>query len=247
MKRWAEVYHPDADVKCVYYNIGQPYAYKEEAVLPSFVERLKLDWLMPDEELHGKSDSQSGNIIIAGRNLVLATAAACKYLPDQVWMGALLGETHAGSTDKNWEFLSHATKTLSYVLSPFKPEGIDVRFPLAQNGLNKLTATKWALKHGISAETIQSTSSCLSGEAGNCGRCVVCFRRWGIFKQLGLHEEYNTHPLEWHENLKIAEEMIYGSHYDAHRKAEILPALPEWYLKVIENGWVRNNGNMESS
>lgn len=235
MKRWAEVHYPDAEVVCSWYDIGQEYNDKERAVLPPFVEQLKLDWLSTDTVAQGKDGSASGNIYIPGRNLVLATAGACKHLPDEVWMGALQGEVHDKATDKNWEFIARASDTLSYVLSPFKPTGVKVKFPLASAGLNKLTATKWALENGVSRETIVHSSSCLSGERGNCGTCIVCFRRWGIFRQLGLHESYNKHPLHSEENLNVAIEMMYGTHYDDDRKAEILPALPGWFIQLAKD------------
>jgi hypothetical protein len=84
---------------------------------------------------------------------------------------------------------------------------------------------KWALKSGLSKEELLATSSCLSGEPGNCGHCVVCLRRWGIFTQLGIREEYNRDPLSCEENRAIIDEMLYGNHYDESRKEEILPAL----------------------
>jgi len=223
MKKYAEFYFPEAEVVCVFYDIGQEYLEKEMAALPDYVIRRKLDWL-GGKAAAAKEGSTSGNIYIPGRNLVLATLVACADLPDEIWMGALLGETVAHGTDKNYEFLEHANRTLNYVLSPFKTK-IQVRFPLADAGFNKFTATKWALENGLPAQEIIDSSSCLSGEAGKCGHCVVCFRRFGIFTQLGLTETYNVDPLSVKENQAIIYEMLYGTYYDEHRKQEILPAL----------------------
>ncbi len=227
MKRFAEVNYPNADVVCVWYDIGQEYARKEEAVLPDFVIKHKFDWLDSQTTAASKDGSASGNIYIPGRNMVLATAVACKYLPDEVWLGALAGETHEQATDKNYDFLKYLNRTLSYVLSPFTTS-IKARFPLAGAGFNKLRAVKWAVENGVSHEAILKSSSCLSGEAGNCGQCIVCFRRWGIFKQLGIPaEKYNIHPLEAHANREVIEEMMFGTHYDDERKSEVMPAVPE--------------------
>jgi 7-cyano-7-deazaguanine synthase in queuosine biosynthesis len=232
MKRYAKVNYPEATVTCVWYDIGQEYARKEEAVLPEFVIKHKLDWLNAQDKPDGKDGSLYKDIFIPGRNLVLAVNAACKYLPDEIWMGALLGETHDSATDKNYTFLEHINKTLAYVLSPFHIPV--VRFPLADASFNKLTATKWALENEVPVATIMKSSSCLSGEPGNCGKCVVCFRRFCIFKQLGLPEEqYNVHPLEHEPNKEIVREMIQGTYYDVHRKSEILPALPLSYYEKI--------------
>lgn len=227
MKRFAEVNYPLAEVTCVWYDIGQEYARKEEAVLPDFVIKHKFDWLDAQTTAASKEGSASGNIYIPGRNLVLAVAAACKYLPDEVWLGALAGETHDQATDKNYDFLKYLNRTLGYVLSPFTTS-IKARFPLAGAGFNKLRAVKWATENGVSNEAILKSSSCLSGETGNCGKCIVCFRRWGIFKQLGIPaEHYNVHPLECQSNWDVIEEMMFGTHYDDERKSEVMPAVPE--------------------
>ena len=225
MKRYAEVIYPDAEALCVFYDIGQEYLEKEKAALPSYVIQRKLDWLGAGLTAQAKEGSTSGGIYIPGRNLVLATLVACADLPDQIWMGALLGETVPHGTDKNWEFLQRTNDTLKYVLSPFHKEGPKVRFPLAEAGFNKMTATAWALENGVPEQAIIDSSSCLSGEDGKCGHCVVCFRRWGIFTQLGLKEEYNVDPLSVKANQDIIYEMLYGDYYDEHRKVEILPAL----------------------
>lgn len=245
MKRFAEVKYPTAEISMVWYDIGQEYAAKELAALPTDVDVLKLDWLTPNQQLESK-DSSSGNIFIPGRNLVLACAAACKYLPDEVWLGALQGEIHDKATDKNYQFLGEASRTLSYVLSPYKPNGVKVRFPLAEAGLNKLTATDWAIGNGITRQQILSSSSCLSGEKGNCGHCVVCFRRWGIFKQLGFSETYNVDPLSVKANEDIAYEMLYGSYYDEHRCSEIVPALEDEH-EFLERLRIRHEQSNEKT
>lgn len=232
MARVAEVFYPEAKVTKVFYDIGQPYAAKEIAALPSDVIQRQLPWLSPEFTPVGKSGSASGDIIIPGRNLLLATAAACMFLPDEIWMGALCGEMHAGSTDKNYRFLNKLNETLEYVLKPFyKGAPALVRFPLADKGFNKLRAVEWALKNGITEAQIKASSSCLSGEPGNCGRCVVCLRRWGIFRQVGIkQEQYNVDPLTTPELRELAHAMVTGTHYDEDRTSEILPALPEDYF-----------------
>lgn len=229
MKRLVEVNFPDAEVRCLWFDIGQEYSEKEEAALPDFVEKRKVDWLSDKEKLISKEDSKSGSIIIPGRNAVLATLAASITLPDEIWMGALLGETHKGSTDKNYTFLNHINEMLNYVHSPYK-DGIYVRFPLADMGFGKFEAVEWGLNNGITPETMLKTSSCLSGEHGNCGKCVVCLRRWGIFDQFDFGEEYNIHPLKHKPNIEIIKEMLKGEigqpcHYDLYRRREIMPTI----------------------
>lgn len=228
MKRYAELMYPQAEVNCVWFALGQEYEDKERRALPAFVEQSTLDLVR--HTVMAKEGSESGQIYIPGRNLVLAVTAACKYLPDQIWLGALQGEVHDGATDKNWEFAERTNKLLEYVLAPFSVAP-KVVFPLAEAGLSKLTAVEWALHSGISKEQILSTSSCLSGEDGNCGKCVVCFRRYCIFKQLGLEgEKYNVDPLTVSANKRIVKEMMFGKYYDDYRKEEILPALDQDWI-----------------
>lgn len=236
MKRFAEVNYAEATVTCLWFDLGQPYNYKERAVLPAFVECRTIEWLQKEGgSVLGKDEgtgNKSGDIYIPGRNAALTTLAACITLPDQIWIGALLGETHDRATDKNQKFLDLTSESLSVVLGPFKPTGIGVRFPLAEAGLNKLTAVQWALENGVSQDVLLGTSSCLSGELGNCGKCVVCLRRCGIFSQLGITEKYNVDPWSVPDNKKIVAEMLKGngSYYDEHRRSEVLPAVPSWLL-----------------
>lgn len=241
MYQYAKVTYPDANIRCLWFDLGQPYNAKEARALPPFVETRVIEWLRRlDEEGSWSEDKDSaqqivgkgnetGQIYIPGRNAVLITQAACMTLADEVWLGALLGETHDKATDKNFEFRSRIQDTLSYVLGPFRPgkPPVQVRFPLAEAGFNKLTSVQWALANGLTKEQLMKTSSCLSEEAGNCGHCIVCFRRWGIFKQCGFEELYNVNPLEQPENKAVIAEMLKGkdSYYDEHRRSEILPAL----------------------
>lgn len=228
------LYAPE-DIKCVYYDIGQDYAEKEIAVLPDFVEIRKVDWLNIVDNTGGKEGNESGSIFIPGRNMVLATLAASQYLPDVIWLGALAGEGHEGATDKNYKFKKQITELMSYVLSPFKGE-VKLSYPFAEMNMGKRDIVSYAIMNGLAtAEEILATSSCMSGVEEKCGKCVVCFRRWGIFKQIGLKEEYTTHPLHHPENWEIVRAMTdpNNAHYDDKRKEEILPAL---LMQYVEEG-----------
>jgi 7-cyano-7-deazaguanine synthase in queuosine biosynthesis len=233
MKRYAEVKYPDANIELLYVNLGHDYAFKEMATLDSSVEVMPLT-LPSAQNPVGKDGSSSGNIIIPGRNLLLAVVGACLKQPDQVWLGALMGEIHEGSTDKNCTFRDKLNDVLGYVFSPFDtiPK---VVFPFVDADMGKLEITQWALANGFTKEQLMSTSSCLTGEPGNCGTCVVCARRWGIFNQLGFDETYNRHPvLAVDAPIEMYMEMVRGEmgqecHYDAYRRREIVPALMKFF------------------
>lgn len=213
------------DVTCVFFDIGQPYVAKELAALPDFVHVRRVDWLTSDKDLHSKDNTSGGNIYIPARNATLASLAASIYCPDQVWLGGLKGEDHDRATDKNAKFANLMTQALGYAVSPFVSD-FSVRFPFVEASMGKLEIVQWALLHGLSVSDLHKTSSCLSGEAGNCGTCMVCVRRWGIFGQLGYPEKLNADPL----SSKFAVDMLLdllcdSSVYDDFRKSEVVPHL----------------------
>ena len=223
------------DVKLVHYDIGQPYNKKEtEAIKKSKrpVEIRKLDWIRTEKDIKSKDGNAAGNIMIPGRNLALATMAASTFLPDEIWMGGLKGEDNKGATDKNYGFIKHTNAVFDYVFKPYERTPKLV-FPLLERNFGKFEAVKLAYENGLSEEEILNTSSCLSGEEGNCGRCIVCFRRNFIFKQLGIEEKYNHDPLKSMQNLMMVKEMISDQkapqnsdvHYDEYRRREIIPGL----------------------
>ncbi len=228
MARFAAFKEPEAEVVKLYIDLGHAYAFKERACLPADTEIRSLDW-MQDRRPVGKamSGSASGDIIIPGRNMVLAAIAASIHLPDEVWMGALCGEDHAGSTDKNAKFRKLMSKSLGYVLSPWRPKGVTIRFPFIEQRWGKLDMTRWAIgEGGIPKEAIRASSSCLSGTAKPCGRCVVCWRRWGIFTHLDIPvDDFEIHPFRAAGFWAMVAEMLHGDHYDRYRCDEVLWAL----------------------
>lgn len=226
---------PNAEVKAVYFNIGHDYAWKEIEALPPEVEVHDMTWFKARGV--GKEGNAMGNIFIPGRNMMFTTLAACKYVPDEIWLGALMGEIHEGVTDKNLEYLDRQNKLLQYTLSPFG----DVRLvlPFVDRGWGKYDVVKYAIEEGL-AEDVVHSSSCMDGVEGNCGRCGVCLRRAGIFHQLGLSEEYNINPWLAPENQAmilehlLAERNHDSSHYDEYRRQEIVPAMVDMHGTLEE-------------
>ena len=235
MKKLAE--SQGFETNLIHFDIGQGYSQKETDAINNSgydVEVRKVDWLRPQQELSGKQENNSGNIFIPGRNLVLATLAASITLSDEIWMGGLKGEDHAGATDKNRNFINKTNETWSYVYSPFDTVPKLV-FPLVDQMWGKFEAVQWLYENGhATKEEILSTSSCLSdSKEKNCGHCVVCARRKYIFKQLGFEEEYAQDPLTGKDNLNMIIEMLKTPkdakdsdvHYDIWRRREIIPGL----------------------
>lgn len=199
------------DAKCIYYKHGADSEEKELSLLPDYVEVRTVDWLNDVKKPVAKHDDPYGGAIyIPGRNLVFATLAACQELPDEVWLGALIDEMTDQGTDKNEAFREMATETLSYVLSPFLPKGVKIRFPLADEGWTKVDAVRWALMTGMSEDQLRDTVSCWHYKDGAaCGNCKQCFKRALIFAINGFSESYiDEGPLNNAFGAKMATEYL---------------------------------------
>lgn len=212
----------------VYFDIGHEYAWKEKEALPKDVIVHDMQWFQA--EGRGKEGNGMNNIFIPGRNMMFATLAACKYVPDEIWLGALMGEIHPHATDKNEEYRNRQNRLLGYVLSPFGQ--VRLVYPFVERNWGKYELTKWGVENGMK-EMILTSSSCMSGEKGACGRCGVCVRRAGIFKQLGLSEDYVVDPWTAPETSRMLSDIIIAElendnfHYDEFRRREIIPVIIE--------------------
>jgi len=198
MLHYAQVKYPEAEIKCIYYAHGAESEEHELSLLPDFVEVRRIDWLGDKlKPVAKKEDPFAGAIYIPGRNLVIATLAACQELPDEVWMGTLWDEVNPKGTDKNDVFRYSASSAISYALSPFI-DSMVIRFPFAEEKWTKVDTVKWALENGLSKEEILATTSCWHREHGKkpCGRCKQCFKRQLVFRINGIREECELDPLD---------------------------------------------------
>jgi 7-cyano-7-deazaguanine synthase in queuosine biosynthesis len=231
MYHLAKAEYPDAIVEQCYFDIGHDYAWKEKAVLSKDVDVFDMTWFAATG--HGKEGNAMNNIFIPGRNMMFAVLAASKYLPNEIWLGALCGEIHDQATDKNIKFKDMLNELLGYVLSPFTND-CKVVYPFVDRDWGKLEATEWAVNNGLKEQVLHS-SSCMNGEEGNCGVCGVCLRRAGIFMQLGMSEEYNQDPFTAEQNRNMIKQLIKAeiegddSHYDRYRREELIPALKQYF------------------
>lgn len=224
----------------VYFDIGHEYAWKEKQRLPPETQVFDMQWFQAEGK--GKEGNAMANIFIPGRNMMFATLAACKFVPNEIWLGSLMGEIHAQATDKNLTYRFKQNNLLQYVLSPFGE--VQVVFPFVDKQMGKLGVTALGISYGMKDE-IEKSSSCMSGEAGSCGKCGVCLRRAGIFAQLGLEEKFNVDPWTAKENFKMILALLDAairedySHYDWYRIEEIVPTLqarhPSLTLLEIKN------------
>lgn len=240
MRRIAQVTEPNAEIKCIYWDHGQPVAQKEIATLPKDIEVRKVDWLNLDGKTTvAQKGRREGAIMIPGRNLVFAVLTACEELPDEIWMGTLHGETHSKGTDKNFVFLEKTEELLNYVIGPFLQTDLTIRFPLAEMELNKSKEVTWALNNGLTQEQLTSTRSCHDGNSNGCGNCIQCFKRWCAFGENKISENYDIHPLLSDFGCKFAYDMVMcelgkDDYYEPQTRAEIIPFLKFFYKQSPE-------------
>jgi len=196
MYKWANVYYPDADIKCIFYTHGHDSEQSELKSLPNFVEVRNIDWLDASHQpVSKKSDPFAGNIYIPGRNLIFGALAACQELADEIWMGTVVDEDNPQATDKNEKFRHDTSELLSYVLSPFIDD-VKIKFPFVDASMTKLDCVLWALKHNVTKEELIHTTSCWHNINGTpCGECKQCLKRMLVFGITDITESYIVHPL----------------------------------------------------
>lgn len=137
------------------------------------------------------SASERDDGFVPQRNLLFVTLAQAHFNADRVALCAVRGEY---SRDKHRKFFRDASKLLSYTAG--KP--VDVFTPFAR--MTKSQAVKHAIATRIADPDalIHMTISCYSGQAGHCGRCMSCFRRWIALENNGIvaDRQWQTPPWE---------------------------------------------------
>ena len=224
-------YKPE-DILALWFDIGHPYARKEEQVidrLPFPVEKIRIDLIRDEfDNVPGKED---GKQIIPGRNLIFATIASS--FGKRIWLMALDGERHkfAKERDKSEKFFRDTTDLLTYVFNISREETI-IETPF--ENMTKAEVIAWALENDVPEEIIHLTSTCYDGEIRNCGECPSCFKRWVALTVNGLEEEFEVDPKSliskgWHKDyIKTLAEALAKedfSHYSEKRCRETLTAV----------------------
>lgn len=227
------------DVVAIYYDHGQPVAEEEMKLLPDFVQVRRVDWMSEDNAPRAQPGRREGAVMIPGRNMAMAVLCACQELPDEIWIGALKGETHKKGTDKNFIFLEKMHELVNYVLGPFKADGIKFHYPLAERGLDKLGEVKWALANGLTKEQLMATRSCHDPRYHACGNCFQCIKRWSVFGECGFEEPYNESPIKSEVGVKFINDLINcelgrDDYYEPDTRAEMMPMLVQTYLNNPE-------------
>lgn len=223
----------DGKITPVYISMGVPYEWKEKQAL----KELGIDYKEIKVGIIDKDNTPTAkDIFIPGRNLVIASVLST-LSPDEIWLSAVKGEGHRYATDKNNVFFEFTNILLEYIHSKF---GHKIRLKTPFKDMSKLDIVGWALDNGYTKEDILKTSSCLEGDkksGKNCGNCMVCMRRKGIFKYYGFEEEYNQDPFKSLLGKQALDKLIKAdkekdySHYDMSRINEVKLGFPELFNK----------------
>lgn len=156
------------------------------------------------------------NIYIPYRNLLFAIMAA--QYGDKIWMGGVKGDF---SPDKSPEAFDMFTRTLQNACGPNERVKF-VASPFWE--MNKIEVAKKLIElEGV--EVLRKTLGCYhprrtigAGAPSHCGECLACFRRYCLFRALGIDTsgEFTKDPLgsaaaeayreslytgDWHENI----------------------------------------------
>lgn len=211
----------------LWFDINQPYKYKEQAAIEAFdfpVTKMHLDLIRPEFD----NIPTIHNQIIPGRNMIFATIAAS--FGNLIWMCALEGEMHKYMVDKNDTFFSLASGVLSYTFD----KKVSIETPFSK--LTKTEIVKWALKNGLTKEQLSKTSTCYHPTEQFCGECGTCFKRNIAMSLNGIHEPYKVNPFEsaWGVDYmkKIVKAIAHKdyTHYSKNRLTETFAAF-ELYKK----------------
>lgn len=164
------------------------------------------------------------NIMIPGRNLLITDVLA-QLGYDEIWIPAVRGEFHRGSTDKNILFFVETSELLSRVYG----RQIVVTSPFTNMG--KLAAVKEYMQQCGDAAAILATRSCLSDKPEPCGECTACVRRAGVFHQFGIQEKYAKEPVDSRYVPALLHEWAFGDdqHFLQDRFDEVLPMLSAYF------------------
>ena len=215
--------YKESDIMYFNFDIGQPYAAKEQKVLASIFSRgtvktFHLDLIrkdlnnIPTEEKY----------IIPARNLIFATIAA--GFVKRVWVMGMKYENHYKMSDKNDMFYHTATVACTQAVG---------QYTLVESPFITLTKTdiiKFALKWNLQTP-MGKTTSCYHPDHLRCGKCSLCFKRYIAMKANGIDEKYETDPTHGKEADKLMASYMEAwknkdfTHYEQERIEETFKVL----------------------
>lgn len=128
------------------------------------------------EALHLGKFREWGNGVVPHRNIILLSTVANLYDAEDLIVSAPRGEL---IWDQQTAFHRAAQKVL---------KGVRIQNPLRK--LTKTQAVRAWLARGLRADELLASRSCYSPDAGQCGACPACAKRWIALANNGIFERY---------------------------------------------------------
>jgi 7-cyano-7-deazaguanine synthase in queuosine biosynthesis len=176
---------PADAIRCVFFDLGQPYADKERRALQGTgipFEEVSL----PLVTFQGSRPTPEAQIIPA-RNLVIASWLGA--VAHTAWVVGTANDMAGHTPDKCPAFYQTASRAITQATGRF----VTVATPFASWSKQKII--QWAIREGLDVE-IGNTVSCYHPTLWRCGACKVCVERYLSFWLAG-HEtgrQYDEFP-----------------------------------------------------
>lgn len=216
-----ELLHHHYTTTNVFVDVGQKYLQKERQA----VQRLA-DAIQGFPLVHVKAANLSAfelpSGIIPNRNAHLILAAAT--VAERIALGVLKGEINSDKSQPFFfamEFMLNIANRGQYWNGSVGKK-YEVFSPLRDK--TKSEAIADYLRRGKDPGLLHLTVSCYAADGERCGRCPSCFKRWVAMVNNGLHEAYDSPPLDWAQEQGILRKCTDGT-YGPDRAAEILQAV----------------------
>jgi len=182
------------NVKCFYYDIGQPYKDKELKAIYEVIGDDSLH-IITEYKLTSKWEKYDWwDFIFPLRNMVLILDAAERIYWGEIYFGVVDWELKKeGCGDKGIEFIRELSVTLkSY------PFPVLLNIPLAK--MTKSDIVKWYIDNWYKKE-LHLTMSCLNWEDWHCWKCQSCLKKYLAF----LH---NGEELKTNSDVRLLKDLI---------------------------------------
>lgn len=173
------------NARLVYIDTGAQYAWKELANLTNAPRDV---WIDKRLDL---ADMERSDGIVPARNAMLAIIGS--YYADNIVLVSTSGDR---STDKDetWAAMMSDVLTHMYALPHFDPQR-GVRVLLPYKDLSKGQLVTQYLAAGHDPQHLRNAVSCYSHEAGHCGICKACIRKWIALESNGIDTAgWRVHP-----------------------------------------------------
>lgn len=212
------------DIICINFDIGHPYAKKEQEALKKLgipYTTIHIDLL---RESFGNMPTET-KYVIPARNMIFSTIAA--GFAERVWIMGMKFENHYLMYDKNDDFFRIASACLTQsigsqtiVESPF----IDY---------TKTDIIQWAVDNKL--EKLHETTSCYHPKLHRCGECSLCFKRFVAMMACGVEEKFSSDPRKSEEAQRLVtvyKEAIRKNDFSHYQKDRILETFDIMGIKI---------------